>query len=218
MRAVTEIKFCGMTRAEDALEAATLGAAYVGVIFAPGPRRLTTARAASVLAAVGRNVRTAGVFSEPFTDTIAETARTLGLRVIQLHGEQDPDAIARLRDSFDGEIWGVIRVADGRIPETAAELFGAADAILLDAHVPGRLGGTGTTLPWSELRDQLMPCREMSSAKLVLAGGLRPENVGEAIRLLRPEIVDVSSGVETAPGIKDHARMRAFRDAVHAST
>ncbi len=141
-----------MTRAEDALEAATLGAAYVGVIFAPGPRCLTTARAASVLAAVGRNVRTAGVFSEPFTDTIAETARTLGLRVIHLHGEQDPDAIARLRDSFDGEIWGVIRVVDGRIPETAAELFGAADAVLLDAHVPGRLGGTGMTLPWSELR------------------------------------------------------------------
>jgi phosphoribosylanthranilate isomerase len=89
---------------------------------------------------------------------------------------------------------------------------------LLDAKVPGKLGGTGVTLPWQDLPEQLDKLRAKGGAKLALAGGLRPENVIEAIRLLRPEIVDVSSGVETAPGIKDHARMRAFRDAVHAST
>jgi len=215
---VTEIKFCGMTRAEDAAEAATLGAAYVGVIFAAGPRRLTAVRAASVLAAVPTRVRAAGVFSGSSVDAMAETAGALGLRVVQLHGEYDSNAITKLRAKFQGEIWSVLRVANGSIPETAAELFASSDAVLLDAHVRGRLGGTGVTLPWSDLQDQLVPLREVSSAKLVLAGGLRPENVAEAIRLLRPEIVDVSSGVETAPGIKDHARMRAFRDAVHAST
>jgi len=87
----------------------------------------------------------------------------------------------------------------------------------LDAHVPGKLGGTGVTLPWAMLIERLQPLRSRA-AKLVLAGGLRPENVASAIRVLQPDVVDVSSGVETAPGIKDHARMRAFRDAVRATT
>src|SRR5205085_1586080 len=96
----------------------------------------------------------------------------------------------------------------------------AREAVSLGAAYVGVVfaGGTGVTLPWRDLPDQLSRFRSSGSAKLVLAGGLRAENVTEAIRLLRPEIVDVSSGVETAPGIKDHARMRAFRDAVHAST
>jgi len=207
-----------MMRAEDALEAARLGATYVGVIFAPGPRRLTTALAVSVLADVPVDVRTVGVFSDQEPELIADAATVLGLRVIQLHGAHGVSTLQNLREHFIGEIWSVLRVADGRVPETAAELFAAADAVLVDAYVPGKLGGTGVVLPWRQLRDQLDPLREANSAKLVLAGGLRPENVNEAIRQLRPDVVDVSSGVEAAPGIKDHARMRAFRDAVHAST
>lgn len=234
MLVATEIKFCGMTRAEDARAAAALGAAYVGVIFAGGPRRLTVERAAAVLHDVPKSVRRVGVFADASPKVIAESARRLGLGVAQLHTDCDAAAVTRIRGAFEGEIWGVLRLATASIPDLAAELFATADAVLFDARVPGKLGGTGVTLPWLELADQLSRLRARSrkgeesgrggggggggGAKLVLAGGLNAENVTEAIRLLRPEIVDVSSGVETAPGIKDHARMRAFRDAVHAST
>jgi len=219
----TEIKFCGMTRAEDACAAAALGASYVGVIFAGGPRRLTVESAAVVLHDVPKSVRRVGVFADASHEVIAESARRLALGVVQLHTDCDAAAVTRIRGAFGGEIWGVLRLATASIPDFAAELFAAADAVLLDARVPGKLGGTGVTLPWRELAEQLSRLRAKrekgggGSAKLVLAGGLNAENVTEPIRLLRPEIVDVSSGVETAPGIKDHARMRAFRDAVHAS-
>jgi len=103
-------------------------------------------------------------------------------------------------------------------PPELWQLFDIVDGVLLDAKVPGRLGGTGAALPWQELIDQIQPLREGSRSRLILAGGLRPENVAEAIRLLRPDVVDVSSGVETEPGVKDRARMRAFRDAVNASS
>ena len=215
----TEIKFCGLTRAADAREAVALGARYVGVIFASGPRRLSVETAADVLAGVPAAVRRVGVFGDTEADAIATAADTLGLGALQLHGENGARLIGGLRARFDGEVWSVLRPRDGQLPATAAELFATADAVLLDAHVPGKLGGTGVTLPWERLVDELAAIRSGGrGARLVLAGGLNSENVGEAIRLLRPDVVDVSSGVETAPGIKDHARMRAFRDAVHAST
>jgi phosphoribosylanthranilate isomerase len=98
-------------------------------------------------------------------------------------------------------------------------LWAAADALLLDAHVPGKLGGTGTTLPWRTMAADLRELRAAAGpeSRLVLAGGLTPDNVGEAILLLRPDVVDVSSGVERAPGIKDHDRMHAFADAVRTA-
>lgn len=206
-----------MTRAEDAQEAARLGAAYVGVIFAGGPRQLTVDRAADVLGALASTVRRVGVFATDDHDIIARM-EPLGLHVAQIHGAHHATSIARIRRRFGGEVWSVIRIAEAELPENAGELFAEADAVLLDAKVPGKLGGSGMPLPWQKLVERLGRLREGARAKLVLAGGLRAENVSEAIRLLRPGIVDVSSGVETAPGIKDHARMRAFRDAVHAST
>ena len=215
----TEIKFCGLTRAVDAREAVALGARYVGVIFASGPRRLSVEDAGEVLADVSDGVRRVGVFANVTVDAIAEAAERLRLGAVQLHGESSVALLEQLRSRFDGEIWSVLHLQDGELPRAAAELFTAADAVLLDAHVTGKLGGTGVTLPWEKLVDELDAIRPRAmGARLVLAGGLKAENVGEAIRLLRPDVVDVSSGVETAPGIKDHARMRAFRDAVHAST
>jgi phosphoribosylanthranilate isomerase len=215
----TEIKFCGLTRSADAREAVALGARYVGVIFASGPRRLSVEQAAEVLANVPASVRRVGVFADAAVDTIAAAADTLQLGAVQLHGEDGARLLEGVRSRFDGEVWSVLRVREGRLPAGARELFTSANAVLLDAHVAGMLGGTGVTLPWNELVDDLGAIRSNGAgARLVLAGGLRAENVAEAIRLLRPDVVDVSSGVETAPGIKDHARMRAFRDAVHAST
>ena len=215
---MTDIKFCGMTRAEDAHAAAVLGAAYVGVIFASGPRRVSVDQAAHVLDGLPASVRRVGVFGDSSADEIIECARRLELGVVQLHGGGDDVTISRIRGGFKGLVWRVLRIGNGDIPHGADEFFASADAVLLDARVEGKLGGTGVALPWRQLADELKLVRARGRAELVLAGGLRPENVSEAIRLLRPEIVDVSSGVETAPGIKDHARMRAFRDAVHAST
>ena len=213
----TEIKFCGMTRPQDAQMGATLGASYIGVIFAGGPRHMTPAAAATVLQSVPASVRRVGVFDRLELDELLALARDLNLAAVQLHGVVERGTISRLRASFDGEVWSVLRLANGELPHDAAALFDDADAVVLDAHVPDRLGGTGVTLPWQKLVNRVRPLRDRR-ARLVLAGGLRPENVCEAIDLLRPDVVDVSSGVETAPGIKDHARMRAFRDAVRDHT
>lgn len=212
-----EIKFCGMTRAEDAQMAVALGASYVGVIFAGGPRQIGLERAADVLRDVPSEIRRVGVFDRPSFDDLETIAEQLALGAIQLHGGSDVVTIGRMRSTFDGEIWAVLRLSNGALPPDAEALFEAADAVVLDAHVPGRLGGTGVALPWHELVKRVRPLRGRR-ARLVLAGGLRAENVRQAIELLRPDVVDVSSGVETAPGIKDHALMRAFRDAVRDDT
>lgn len=212
-----EIKFCGMTRPVDAQLGATLGASYIGVIFAGGPRRVTPEQAETVLGSLPATVRRVGVFDQPPIEELLDLARRLELGAIQLHGGAAGETIARIRASFGGEVWAALRLANGEMPPNAAALFDSADAVVLDAHVPGRLGGTGVPLPWRDLVDRVGPLRGRR-ARLVLAGGLRPDNVHQAIELLRPDVVDVSSGVETAPGIKDHALMRAFRDAVRDDT
>ncbi|MGH7623143.1 MAG: phosphoribosylanthranilate isomerase, partial [Gemmatimonadaceae bacterium] len=109
----------------------------------------------------------------------------------------------------------VVRVAGGELPPEAMGAARAGDGLLIDAYAPGALGGTGVALPWAELSDAIGALRAACGERpLILAGGLRPGNVAKAIAALAPAVVDVSSGVESAPGVKDHARMRAFRDAV----
>ena len=208
--AAVAVKFCGLTRPEDAAIAASLGAAYAGVIFAGGPRLLTPARAREVLAAAS-GARKVGVFGAQDAARIGEVAREVGLDVVQLHGDPDTNAVDEVRRHFAGEVWAVVRCEGDRVPSQTAALFGSADAVVLDAKVPGQLGGTGVTVPWRALREVLAPWR--SGAPVVLAGGLTPLNVAEAVAALRPSVVDVSSGVEVAPGVKDHDRMRAFRRA-----
>lgn len=207
-----EIKFCGMTRQADALEAATLGAGYVGAIFASGPRRIDAARAAQCFRALPRDVRRVGVFGAQSPDEIAATAHTAGLDIAQLHGDPDASAVDRVRQRTGLLVWAVVRIEGTQLPPHVAELLACANAVVLDAKVAGALGGTGRPLRWTALADALAPMR--GGAPIVLAGGLTPDNVGRAIAALGPEVVDVSSGVERAPGIKDHARMRAFADAV----
>jgi phosphoribosylanthranilate isomerase len=211
-----DIKFCGLTRQEDAQHAVSLGAQYVGVIFAGGPRLLTVEEAHDVFRDIPQAVHRVGVFAEQSSSDIARVAARLGLDVIQLHLSATPARIRELRANFAGDIWPVVRVVDGELPSTFSELVDAADGVLLDAFSPLALGGTGVALPWQALSDDLRQRR--GDTPIILAGGLTPENVARAIGDLAPNIVDVSSGVESATGIKDHARMRAFRDAVtHAS-
>jgi phosphoribosylanthranilate isomerase len=222
-----EIKFCGLTRPEDALAAASLGAAYVGVIFAGGPRKVTPERAKEILEVVPTGVRRVGVFGNHVIldgptsgrgsddEAIQRAVDLIGLDVVQLHGEATAERIAELRRLVQASIWAVVRVTDS-LPDRVASLIDASDGLLLDAYVPSALGGTGHSFAWDAVAGDLRAIR--SERPIILAGGLRPENVADAISALSPDVVDVSSGVEKAPGIKDHSRMREFRDAVmHAS-
>jgi phosphoribosylanthranilate isomerase len=206
-----DIKFCGLTRSIDAQAAAELGATYVGVIFAGGPRQLTAQRAADVLAGLPIGVRRVGVFGPQTTEEIASIASTLALDVVQLHDRGDSTFVSALRKLTSAEVWSVLRLSRGFLPENSKVIADAADGIVLDAYVAGVLGGTGVALPWDELAGQLVGLR---STRLILAGGLRPENVAKAISLVAPDVVDVSSGVETEVGMKDFEKMRTFRDAV----
>ena len=206
---MTEVKFCGLTRTLDADEAVRLGARYVGVILASGPRLLRPEEARAVLARVPRGVARVGVFGARNAAAIAEEAARAGLDVAQLHGDPDVTAVTALRDRFHGRVWAAIRIAGSTIPPEAEGLFEVADAVVLDARSERGLGGTGVMLPWAALAREIERFRSRRAA-LVLAGGLVPSNVGEAIAALAPDVVDVSSGVESAPGIKDHSLMGAF--------
>ena len=207
-----DIKFCGMMREQDVDAAVALGARYVGVIFAGGPRMLSVERAGALLRRVPSGVGRVGVFGDAEPRTLGDIAREIGLDVMQLHADPTEEAVTRARDVFPGEVWAALRIRGGSLPASARQLFRVADAVVLDAYAPGSLGGTGLALPWPELTEAVAVLR--GAGRLVLAGGLRPDTVSEAVRALRPEVVDVSSGVESAPGVKDHAKLRAFRDAV----
>ena len=207
----TRIKFCGLTRPDDAALGAELGAAYLGVIFAGGPRLQTPDAAKRVLGGSRSPAKRVGVFAASSAEEIARVARAVALDIVQLHGDPTVRDIAAVRQETDAEIWAVVRVTD-TLPPVVSELLSVADALLIDARVSGSLGGSGVPVEWDALAGQLDAARE--GRRVILAGGLTPENVARAIRTLRPDVVDVSSGVESAPGLKDHARMRAFATAV----
>ena len=210
---MVEVKICGLTRPLDAEFADAAGASYLGVIFAGGPRARTAAQARATL--VGRRARKVGVFASQSPGEIADVAREAGLDVVQLHGASDPERVQAVRAATGLEIWAVVGTPDGMLREGTEELAEAADALVVDALVPGQLGGSGVTVPWGILGESL-DAMEMGH-RIVLAGGLTPDNVAEAIGYVSPMVVDVSSGVESAPGIKDHARIRAFVAAVRGT-
>ncbi len=207
-----DIKFCGLTRAGDAALAAELGARFVGAIFAGGPRNLTFEAAKDVLDAAGQNMGRVGVFATADVGVIQRAVEVARLTVVQLHGDPTLDEIDTVREKTGGAVWPVVRVAGSALPPHTEAMLERAGAVLLDAKVDGALGGTGVSLPWAGVERALAPMR--NGARVVLAGGLTPSNVAQAIRELHPDVVDVSSGVESAPGIKDHQKMRAFARAV----
>jgi phosphoribosylanthranilate isomerase len=208
---VADVKYCGLTRPEDAAFAGELGAAYLGVIFAGGPRMLTAERAAEVLDGCRTAARRVGVFGAARPAEIGQIARVARLDVVQLHADPMGADVAAVRAETGAEVWAAVRVTDA-LPPGVDELFAGADAVLIDARVAGSLGGSGVSVDWGALEPELRAHR--GTGRVVLAGGLNPDNVARAVAMLRPEVVDVSSGVESAPGIKDHARMRAFAAAV----
>ena len=209
----TDIKICGLTRSVDAEYADAAGVEYLGVIFAGGPRERTPTQARDTLA--GRRARKAGVFADQAEEFIASVVEVVGLDVVQLHGRVDAERVERVRAATGREVWAVVRTSDGALPDHVDELADASDALLIDAHVAGQLGGSGVRVPWDRLGESLDALDY--HPRIVLAGGLTPENVAEAIDLVAPNVVDISSGVESSPGIKDHARLRAFVAAVRSA-
>ncbi|MCC7052292.1 MAG: hypothetical protein IT355_03430 [Gemmatimonadaceae bacterium] len=210
------VKICGLVRPDDAAAAVAAGARYAGAILAGGPRLVSPEGARAVFSMAGTATRVVVVGHEP-VDDIVRGAMAAGADIVQLHGDPSPRMVQDLRERWPGGIWAVMRVAAGALDrERATALFSVADGIVLDAFVPGALGGTGVTIDWRALQAPLQAIRESAetSALLVLAGGLTPDNVRTGIALLSPDVVDVSSGVESAPGIKDHARVQRFIAAV----
>jgi phosphoribosylanthranilate isomerase len=205
---LAKVKFCGMTRPQDAALAAEIGASYVGVVFTDGPRQVDPATGGRILDAAGSNIKRVGVFGTNDPDEIGSAAAAARLDVVQLHADPSAADVHAIRRKFRGEIWAAIRIQGTHIPGDAELLFDNADAVVLDARSDKRLGGTGQALPWGELAADL--ARDRGSSAVVLAGGLKPDNVASAIRTLGPDVVDVSSGIERSPGIKDPWLMREF--------
>ncbi len=196
----TAVKICGITRVEDGLAAAHAGAHAIGLVFHPAsPRFVSNARARAVIERLPPFVTVVGLFVDPEPDAVLRVLREVPLQVLQFHGDESAD----LCTSFGLPYLKACRVAPGRDLLQYAALHRCAKGLLLDAFVDGAYGGTGRSFDWSLIpRDLPLP--------VVLAGGLDPANVGDAIRAVRPWAVDVSSGVERAKGIKDAVKIAAF--------
>jgi phosphoribosylanthranilate isomerase len=198
------VKICGVTRLEDAVLAAELGAWAVGMVFAPqSRRRATVTEAEAIGAALRRRVELAGVFANESLGRVAELAERVGLTLIQLHGDEGPAFCAEVARRTGAR---VIKAAcvQGTFTIRDLERF-HTDFHLLD----GPRGGSGVPFDWS------LASVRRSKVPLIVAGGLDADTVADAIRELRPYAVDVAGGVEAAPGIKDRDRLRAFLDAAH---
>jgi phosphoribosylanthranilate isomerase len=205
-----EIKICGLTRPDDARIAAASGATWLGVVFASGPRVVSAEQARAVVAAAGRPVL--GVFGAQPIDEILRLRDTAGLSGAQLHGAYDAADAARLR--AEGlVVWRVVRLAGEADLDRVADAATDADAVLIEPRVPHADGGAGIAL---SLPLALRARKRLAGKRMVLAGGLTPETVGSAVGLVAPDVVDVSSGVEIRPGIKDPSKMHRFVEAVRA--
>jgi phosphoribosylanthranilate isomerase len=201
------VKVCGITRVQDADLAVELGAAALGFIFWPGsPRYIAPNGAREIVQRLSAKAKAVGVFVNEPIEIVAEVMDIVGLDVAQLHGTESPDYCRRLRPAPIKAI-ALQKMKDGGAPEVGA--FDQDVLILLDAHDPARHGGTGQTIDWSV-------ARHIAAARpTILSGGLNAGNVAAAIESVRPYGIDVSSGVESAPGMKDAARLKGFFEALN---
>lgn len=210
-------KICGLVRPTDARFAAEQGADWIGVVLVPNtPRARSAAEAAELRRAAeagSPGIRLAIVVDATDVDEIVHAARVSGASALQLHGDQPVSLAQALRQEGDWELWRAERVRAGHDLLPMAERWAqVVDLLLLDGWHPTQLGGAGVSFPWEAL--EAVRATWPSGLALGAAGGLRPGTVGEAIVRLTPDLVDVSSGVEAAPGIKDPERIRAFLEAV----
>ena len=200
----TRIKICGITRVQDGLAAARLGAHAIGLVFYDAsPRAVDAQQARSIVDILPPFVTTVGLFVNAEAGAVRETLANVPLQLLQFHGDETPDYCA----AFGVPYLKAVRVRPGVDLLQYARDFRTARGLLLDAYVEGVHGGTGATFDWS-LIPQTLPL------PIVLSGGLDADNVAAAVRAVRPWAVDVSSGVESAKGIKDAVKMEAFMNGV----
>ena len=192
------VKICGVTRLEDALLARDLGAFAVGFIFyRKSPRYIEPESAGEISRALGQGIQRVGVFVDEAVEVVEETISRAGLSVVQLHGEENGEYIRKLSGVI---IIKAFRVGDGFDTEILRGY--PADFILLDTLTAGNRGGTGKSFDWA----LAAPCQTYGN--IILAGGLNEYNIAEAVRTAHPWGVDISSGVENSPGVKDSGKMR----------
>jgi phosphoribosylanthranilate isomerase len=202
------VKICGVTNLDDAAEAVRLGAWAVGLIhFAESPRAVGAEEAVRIAAAFRRKCEVVGVFVNPELGEVAKAVEDAGLTMVQLNGEEGPAFCGEVARRTGVKVVKAIHVSSAADVH-AAEAF-RTDFHLFDRKGDGLWGGTGESFDWGLLAER------RSQVPAILAGGLRPENVAEAVDVAHPYAVDVASGVEAEPGRKDHAAMTAFFDAVH---
>ena len=224
------VKICANTSLHDAQLAAELGADAVGFVFAPSKRQVAPAQVAEITPHLPGSVETIGVFAAHGSDDAAEVIEAVevaGLTGVQLHGECSLELAARLNDAFEGRVRLIQTTAFEVAPslvEEAEQRFRArvrravdaagVDAILIDAMKSGASGGLGVAFDWMRAAELVQSvfaeARAAELPNVIVAGGLRPENVGDAIRAFQPYGVDVASGVEASPGVKDVEKLKAF--------
>jgi len=193
------VKICGITRIEDGLAAAAAGADAIGLVFADSPRRVLPDQARAIVAVLPPFIKVVGLFVNAPAALVREVLSQVPLDLLQFHGAETPEDCRR----YGRPYIKAIRMASGVDVVTEAGRYTDAGGILLDAYDPQAAGGTGTTFDWMRVPHNV-------GKPVILAGGLTPENVAEAIRVVRPYAVDVSSGVELGKGIKDAAKIAAF--------
>ena len=201
---MTRIKCCGMTRVGDALLAARLGADAIGLVFtARSKRQVTLAQAREIVAALPPFVATVALFMDDETSLVRQVLDEVRPALLQFHGDESDGWCAQFGHPF----LKAIAMGEGAAALSRLHDYPHATGLLLDGHAAGEAGGGGKAFDWSLLPGEL-------AQPLILAGGLHAGNVGDAVRMARPWAVDVASGVESAPGIKDPARLEAFIRAV----
>ena len=201
---MVRVKICGITRVEDALSCARLGADAIGLVFyAPSPRNITVEQARAIVAALPPFITTVGLFVDAQPAEVQAVLDQLPLDVLQFHGNEP----AQYCCSFRRPYLKALRVKPGVDLVQYASAYSGARALLLDAHIEGVAGGSGQTFDWGLIPPRL-------PLPVILSGGLNPDNVAEGIRRIQPAAVDVSSGVEAAKGIKNAEKIAAFMQGV----
>jgi phosphoribosylanthranilate isomerase len=207
---MTKVKVCGITRLEDAELAVSLGAWAIGFILWPGSKRaVDPGVAAGINRVLRRKVETVGVFVNQPLDEIAGLVDAIGVSHVQLHGDEGPSFCQAVAQRTGAKTIKAVRIGHAADLQDLQRFH--TDFHLLDTAVAGRYGGTGRTWDWG------LVAQRRSKIRLLLSGGLTSDNVGEAIEVARPWGVDVASGVESAPGVKDPAKLEAFFAAVQAA-
>jgi phosphoribosylanthranilate isomerase len=219
------IKICANTNLEDALLAVELGVEAVGFVFAPSKRQVTAEQVAEITRMLPEGISKVGVFTSTNAEEILHAAKTAGLTAVQLHSAFDPKLVDAI-DAGSGSVLHVLQVVDVPVGMDLDELRVLLTAVLshpyvlvalLDASHGGVSGGTGKSFDWERTAAVVREVHEATGGRVIVAGGLNPENVGAAIAAFQPWGVDVASGVEAAPGKKDPERLRGFVAAARAA-